>query len=321
MKLALLSELDLPLPENDEEIEEDPYLLLGYGLNAYFDVLMSAVWMFVVLTVASMPLYYYYSNNGVNELAAQGGLGGMIAQFSLGNLGGARALCEQRRLQSGQLKLTCPSGTVLEYGKENFGLISNEISQTNFCLESAIWDVLDQSKFKKCTDRLDKAKVRKELAACQDMGNSTCQLEFDSFLPKDDVTEECNDRSFFYIQMACVVPPEMVAGRLLFGLFAGCVGVFTYLFCVVYFDYIKCVQKSVYVDYDIKTITAADYSVEFAISAEQYAHWQAHYLQENNPMSEMAQFKQYVQEVLESRLDQMHHFGVDGPENIPIKIA
>ena len=88
--------------------------------------------------------------------------------------------------------------------------------------------------------------------------------------------------------MACVVPPELVAGRLLFGLFAGCIGVFIYLFCVVYFDYIKCVQKSVYVDYDIKTITAADYSVEFAISAEQYAHWQAHYLQANNPMSEMA---------------------------------
>ena len=38
-------------------------------------------------------------------------------------------------------------------------------------------------------------------------------------------------------------------------------------------------------------------------------------------MSEMAQFKQYVQELLESRLDNMHHFGVDGPENIPIKIA
>ena len=68
--------------------------------------------------------------------------------------------------------------------------------------------------------------------------------------------------------MACVVKTEQVPGRLTFGLFAGCVGVFIYLFCVVYFDYIKCVQKSVYVEYDIKTITAADYSVEFDVSAE-----------------------------------------------------
>ena len=243
MKLALLSELDLPLPENDEEIEEDPYLLLGYGLNAYFDVLMSAVGMFIVLTVASMPLYYYYSNNGVNELAAQGGLSGMVAQFSLGNLGGARALCEQRRLSSGRLKLTCPAGTVLEYGRENFGLISSEISQTNFCLEKAIWDVPAYKNFEKCTDVLDKKAVRAELVACQNMGNNTCQLKFEDnkFLSEDKVTKQCNDRSFFFIQMSCVVPPEMVAGRLLFGLFAGCVGVFIYLFCVVYFDYIKCV--------------------------------------------------------------------------------
>jgi hypothetical protein len=168
VKLALLSELDLPLPENDEEIEEDPYLLLGYGLNAYFDVLMSAVWMFLVLTVASMPLYYFYSNNGVNELAAQGGLSGMVAQFSLGNLGGARALCEQRRLQTGRLKLTCPAGTVLEYGKENFGLMSNAMSQNNFCLEKAIWAEPGNKGLEKCTDKLNKDKVRAELARCRD---------------------------------------------------------------------------------------------------------------------------------------------------------
>lgn len=184
MKLALLSELDLPLPENDEEIEEDPYLLLGYGLNAYFDVLMSAVKMFMVLTVASMPLSYYYSNNGVNELAAQGGFGGMIAQFSLGNLGGARALCDQRRLHSKELKLTCPTGTVLEYGNENFGLMSNMMSQNNFCLEKAIWEVPGNKGLKNCTKVLDSAKVRKELANCEGKGNSTCQLEFDGFLTK-----------------------------------------------------------------------------------------------------------------------------------------
>ena len=70
---------DACLPENDEEIEEDPYLLLGYGLNAYFDVLMSAVNMFIVLSVAAIPLFYFYSNNGVNQLAAQGGAAGLVA--------------------------------------------------------------------------------------------------------------------------------------------------------------------------------------------------------------------------------------------------
>jgi hypothetical protein len=39
LKNALLDELELPVPENDEEIRDDPYLLLGYGCNAYYDVL------------------------------------------------------------------------------------------------------------------------------------------------------------------------------------------------------------------------------------------------------------------------------------------
>lgn len=199
VKLALLSELDLPLPENDEEIEEDPFLLLGYGLNAYFDVLLSAVSMFLVLTVAVIPLFYYYSNNGVNELAAQGGVGGFVASLSLGNLGGARALCDQRRLQNQKLKLSCPAGSVLEYGKENFGLLSNMLSESNYCLEKAIWDVPGNKGREKCTDKLKKDIVKKQLATCRERGNSTCLLKFNDFLPKEDMTKECNDRSFFFI--------------------------------------------------------------------------------------------------------------------------
>ena len=39
--------------------------------------------------------------------------------------------------------------------------------------------------------------------------------------------------------------------------------VFIYLYLVIYFDYMKCVQANKYVIFDVKTITAGDYSVEF----------------------------------------------------------
>jgi hypothetical protein len=39
---------------------------------------------------------------------------------------------------------------------------------------------------------------------------------------------------------------------------------------VVYFDYIYSVQVNKYVDYDVKTITAGDYTMEFDIKIEQY---------------------------------------------------
>lgn len=41
-------------------------------------------------------------------------------------------------------------------------------------------------------------------------------------------------------------------------------------------------------DYDVRTITAADYSIEFPISEEQYEHWKSNYKQEENPISEIA---------------------------------
>lgn len=40
---------------------------------------------------------------------------------------------------------------------------------------------------------------------------------------------------------------------------------FVYLYTLVFFDYLETVQKTKYVDWDVKTITAGDYTVEFDI--------------------------------------------------------
>ena len=46
---------------------------------------------------------------------------------------------------------------------------------------------------------------------------------------------------------------------------------------MLYIDYIKCVQVNNYIDWDVKTITAGDYSVEFDIDKETYDRWKDHY--------------------------------------------
>lgn len=81
----------------------------------------------------------------------------------------------------------------------------------------------------------------------------------------------------FYVQAPCIVPRELYTERLVFGLFAGCLMIFIFLFTYSYFDTMKYIQRSLYVDYDVKTITAADYGIEFDITKEQYAHWKSHY--------------------------------------------
>jgi len=50
-----------------------------------------------------------------------------------------------------------------------------------------------------------------------------------------------------------------------------------YLFVLLFIEYISSVQENKYVDYDVRTITAADYSVEFPITKGQYEYWKDHF--------------------------------------------
>lgn len=49
-----------------------------------------------------------------------------------------------------------------------------------------------------------------------------------------------------------------------------------------------------FIDTDIKTVTAGDYTIEFDLCDEQYRKFKDHYLQKENPISEMAQFKLFI---------------------------
>ena len=108
---------------------------------------------------------------------------------------------------------------------------------------------------------------------------------------------------------------------MVFGLITSCTAVFIYLFTIVYFDYIKTLQKTKFVDFDVKTITAGDYTVEFDIGEKIHKEFMMNYFDPTNPMGEINQFKLYVQLELEQRLNDFPNSGVDGPEEQVIKIA
>lgn len=49
-----------------------------------------------------------------------------------------------------------------------------------------------------------------------------------------------------------------------------------------------------FVDFDVRTITAGDYSVEFDLEVETYDNFKDKYFDCMNPMSENSQFKLYL---------------------------
>lgn len=62
VKECILKELGLKLPRNEYGIVEDPYLMLGYGANAYFEILANLAYLFIVIFVVSLPVFYIYSH-------------------------------------------------------------------------------------------------------------------------------------------------------------------------------------------------------------------------------------------------------------------
>lgn len=131
--------------------------------------------------------------------------------------------------------------------------------------------------------------------------------------PYADVSENCNKDAYFFIQYGCEVPADLKSNRMIYGLAAGAIAVFIYLWTVIYFDYLQCVQANKYVDFDTKTITAGDYTVEFDIDAHVFHNFSEDYYDKTNPMDEISQFKLYIQTELEKRIQAMPDQGFANP--------
>jgi hypothetical protein len=52
---------------------------------------------------------------------------------------------------------------------------------------------------------------------------------------------ECNDESYIFLQMPCMVPSDQIVRRKICGLGIACFGVFLYLFVFISIEYIKAI--------------------------------------------------------------------------------
>ena len=56
LKRAIRRKLELSVPKSDLRIEEDPFLLLGYGMNSYFQVMVELMVMVGLISLVTIPL-------------------------------------------------------------------------------------------------------------------------------------------------------------------------------------------------------------------------------------------------------------------------
>lgn len=72
------------------------------------------------------------------------------------------------------------------------------------------------------------------------------------------------------------------------------------------------------IDWDVKTVTAGDYTIEFVIDRDMYKRFLEQYYNEANPLPEIAQFRTFVKDELETRLTSMPSAGMDDSDQIKI---
>lgn len=70
--------------------------------------------------------------------------------------------------------------------------------------------------------------------------------------------------------MACQLEDDALVTRKIEGLFVGCIAVFVALFFMCFVDYMSSVFKNAFIEWDVKTITAGDYSCELDISQKMW---------------------------------------------------
>ena len=105
------------------------------------------------------------------------------------------------------------------------------------------------------------------------------------------------------------------------GLFIGCMGVFVALFFVVYIDYLRSTFKNTFIEWDVKTITAGDYSVELDITENMYKNFLDNHYDALSGKTKIAALRDYLQEELETRLTRLPDLGYEDQPPERIRIA
>jgi hypothetical protein len=126
----MMRELDIQTPKNEKMVTGDPFLILGYGMNAYFDMMKSLIIICLSICFFLSPVFYGYSHPKHDNDEMTG-----LMKFTLGNLGAATVQCRQRKPSVGTMKMFCPMGLIMIDDQTQIGLMSDQLDQKTHCTE------------------------------------------------------------------------------------------------------------------------------------------------------------------------------------------
>lgn len=69
LRAAMMAEMKIKIPSSDKRLLDEPMLLLGFGINSYFDVIADLLKLFSWITLFMLPTMYIYAYNEQKALS------------------------------------------------------------------------------------------------------------------------------------------------------------------------------------------------------------------------------------------------------------
>ena len=153
------SKLDIELPQSDLDLEEKPFLLCGFGINAFMDLTGGLGFLMLFLRILNIPLFYIYSQNGALSQD-------LLSTLTIGNLGGSDSICSHipSNSEKSRMALRCNSGRINlnAHGSHlsqitQMGIIPSGNLEVNACNQKAFTDPYN------CTSYLNQERILEAL--------------------------------------------------------------------------------------------------------------------------------------------------------------
>ena len=141
--------------------------------------------------------------------------------------------------------------------------------------------------------------------------------------PDQAIMDECFSGSAqFFLQIACKLDHDEITTRRIQGLFIASLTIAVALYVSVFTDYIRQIAKNDFVEWDIKTVTSGDYTIEFDISDEFYDRFvQLHGANKPDNLPMATYFRDWIQTEMENKVSRIPDLGYEDEPPARIEIA
>ena len=242
-------------------VQADPIAKLGFGIVAYVNMLWMLIWTFAIYTLLLVPTMIFFSEGAAYDSVPEA-IKSTYLDTYLGNLGYSSVQCASIPTAVNRLALSCPYGTFgkfLDYG------INPLVANKNTC-------VTDDTN-SMCTPTADFVKTNLE-GSIGEANHLFTFADVPALFANGNGPAECDtDESTLFIQFTCEQAPTDQEVKYNSVALAVATGV---VICLLFTVTIRAMYqggKIQQIEWDVTTVTAGDFSVEFTIFKDKYLQW------------------------------------------------